>query len=152
IESYMADYFVNAFPEQLRIAGEGQDAWLNRKAYGIAVASDNTMLLDRLNTAITELKAAQLIDRIAATWLIPETAPEQAINPGEPRAGTAANEIFIGIVGQPVDMEPAGLIPDLIGWELKSNTMSGLYRVSPDSTIEPLLAESEPTISADGLE
>lgn len=152
IESYMATYFVNAFPEQLRIAGEGEAAWISRKAYGIAVAADNTMLLGRLNEAIAQIKANQLLDRIAATWLIPEASPEQAVNPGEPRAGTAANEIFIGVVGQLTDMDPAGLIPDLISWEIKSNTMSGLYRVSPDSTLEPLLAESEPSISEDKLE
>lgn len=152
LDSYVGQYFVNAFPEQLRIAGEGQDAWLNSKAYGIAVASDNTALLNRLNEAIAQVKASQTIDRLAATWLIPEASPEQAVDPGEPRAGTAANEIFIGVVGQLTDMDPAGLTADLIGWEIKSNTMSGLYRVGIASTLEPLLAEAAPAISEDKLE
>ena len=52
LDSYTAEYFVATFPEQLQIAGgEGRDAWLSRRAYGIAVAADNTELLDTLNGA-----------------------------------------------------------------------------------------------------
>jgi peptide/nickel transport system substrate-binding protein len=40
----------------------------------------------------------------------------------------------------------------LIGWEVKTNTMSGLYMYDGENNLIPLLAAAMPTISADGLE
>ncbi|MFO7538811.1 MAG: ABC transporter substrate-binding protein, partial [Chloroflexota bacterium] len=46
---------------------------------------------------------------------------------------------------------PAGE-QDLISWEVKSNTMSGLYRLDSSSQLVPLLAADFPQVSEDGLD
>jgi len=153
LDSYTAEYFVATFPEQLRIAGgEGRDAWLSQRAYGIAVAADNTELLDALNGALDTLRAEGTLDQLALTWLIPEANAAAAVDPGESRVGTPGTELFIGVVGQFSDMDPASLTTDFIGWEIKNNTMSGLYRFNADSRLEPLLASALPSVSEDKLE
>jgi peptide/nickel transport system substrate-binding protein len=153
IDSYTADYFAASFPEQVRIAGgEDRAAWLSAKSYGIAVAADNTELLDTLNTAIGQLHEENAIDQLTVAWLIPEADPAAAVDPGESRVGTPATELFIGVVGQFSDMDPASLTTDFVSWEIKHNTMSGLYRFNPDNTLAPLLASALPSVSADKLE
>ncbi len=154
VDSFMGDYFAATFPEQLKlVGGEGaRETWLDSRAYGIAVAADNSELLDRLNTAITELQEVGEIDRLAVTYLLAEENAAAAVDPGESRIGTPAGELFIGVVGSFTDMDPASLTVDNISWEIKQNVMSGLYRISPDSRVEPLLATALPTISEDKLE
>ncbi len=153
IDSYAAEYFVANFPEQVRIAGgEAEDGWLEQRAYGIAVAADNTELLDTLNTAIDGLRAEGVLDELTVTWLISEADPAAAVDPGESRVGTPTTELFLGVVGQFSDMDPASLTTDFIGWEIKTNTMSGLYRFNPDNVLEPLLASALPAVSEDKLE
>lgn len=153
LDSYAADYFVRNFPEQVRIAGgEGREAWLDNRAYGIAVAADNTSLLDTLNTAIDGLREGGELDELTVAWLISEADPAAAVDPGESRVGTPATELFIGVAGQFTDMDPASLTTDFIGWEIKTNTMSGLYRFNPDNVLEPLLASALPSVSEDKLE
>ncbi|MFQ5435199.1 MAG: ABC transporter substrate-binding protein, partial [Anaerolineae bacterium] len=149
IDSYTATHFVNSFPEQIKIAGAetGRDAWITRKAYGIAVAAHNQELLDVLNSAIAQAQSDQTIDRLIVAWLI----PEETIDPGEPRLGTPASELIIGILANQVDMDPASE-PDLVEWELKVNTMSGLFTVNGESEIVPMLAADFPEISDDKLE
>lgn len=149
IDSFTAEHFVNAFPEQIKIAGSdaGRDAWITRKAYGIAVAKQNQELLDNLNNAIAQAQNDQTIDRLIVAWLI----PEESINPGEPRLGTPASELIIGMLAGQVDMDPSS-DPDLVDWELKSNTMSGLFTVNGASEIVPMLAVDFPEISDDKLE
>ena len=153
VDSYTAEYFAASFPEQLRIAGdEGAEAWLDRRAYGIAVAADNADLLETLNKAIDELRGEGALDQLTLTWLIPEANPAAAIDPGESRVGTPGTELYIGVVGQFSDMDPASLTTDFIGWEIKNNTMGGLYRFNADNALEPLLASALPSVSADKLE
>lgn len=153
IDSYAAEYFVNNFPEQVRVAGgEGREAWLDYRAYGIAVAADNTQLLDTLNSAIDDLRDDGELNQLTVDWLISEADPAAAVDPGESRVGTSANELYIGLVGQFTDMDPASLTTDFIGWEIKNNTMSGLYRFTPDNVLEPLLASALPAVSEDKLE
>jgi len=153
IDSYAADYFVANFPEQVRIAGgEAEAGWLERRAYGIAVAADNTELLDTLNTALDGLRAEGVLDELTVAWLISEADPAAAIDPGESRVGTPTTELFLGVVGQFSDMDPASLTTDFIGWEIKTNTMTGLYRFNPDNVLEPLLAAALPAVSEDKLE
>jgi peptide/nickel transport system substrate-binding protein len=153
IDSYAAEYFAAHFPEQVRVAGgEGREAWLDARTYGIAVAADNTDLLDTLNEAIDAMQAESVFDQLTIDWLITEADPAAAVNPGESRVGTPATELFIGVVGQFSDMDPASLTTDFIGWEIKTNTMSGLYRFNPDNALEPLLAGALPAISEDKLE
>lgn len=153
IDSYAAEYFALNFPEQVRIAGgEGREAWLDYRAYGIAVASDNTQLLDDLNGAIDGLREEGELNQLTVDWLISEADPAAAVDPGESRVGTPATELYIGVVGQFSDMDPASLTTDFIGWEIKNNTMSGLYRFNPDNVLEPLLATALPSVSEDKLE
>ena len=153
IDSYAAEYFVNNFPEQVRVAGgEGREAWLDYRAYGIAVAADDTQLLDTLNSAIDDLRDDGELNQLTVDWLISEADPAAAVDPGESRVGTSANELYIGLVGQFTDMDPASLTTDFIGWEIKNNTMSGLYRFTPDNVLEPLLASALPAVSEDKLE
>jgi peptide/nickel transport system substrate-binding protein len=152
-DSYTAKHFATAFPEQIRLAGsEDPVTWIDHKAYGIAIAADNTTLLETINEALDELEQTGMIDQLTATWLIPEANAIAAVDPGESRVGTPTGELFIGVVGQFTDFDPASLNIDFISWEIKSNTMSGLYRFNPDNTLEPLLASELPTVSEDKLE
>jgi peptide/nickel transport system substrate-binding protein len=153
VDSYTAQYFADNFPEQVRIAGDGDEGgWFSRKTYGIAVAADNTGLLETLNSAIVDLQQTGVIDQMTVTWLISETNAVAAVDPGESRVGTPAGELFIGVVGEFTDMDPASLTVDFISWEIKNNTMSGLYRFNAENVLEPLLAAELPTISEDKLE
>lgn len=153
LDSYTAEYFASTFPEQLRIAGgEGRAAWLDDRSYGIAVAADNTDLLESLNSALDGLRESGELEQLALTWLIPEVNAAAAVNPGESRVGTPTTELYIGVVGQFSDMDPASLTTDFIGWEIKNNTMSGLYRFNADNQLQPLLAAALPSVSEDKLE
>jgi peptide/nickel transport system substrate-binding protein len=153
IDNESAEYFTTAFPQQLQIAGgEGQDAWINEKSYGIAVNENDTELLNKLNNAISQLKESSTLDEITVSWLIREDARAESIDPGESRVGTPTEEFFIGILGQLQDLDPATLNADFINWEIMQNTMSGLYRFNVQNELEPLLAEDFPQVSEDKLE
>lgn len=153
IDSESAEYFTDAFPQQLQIAGgEGQEAWISRKAYGIAVNENDAELLSRLNEAIAELQSGSVLDEITVSWLILDDARAETIEPGESRVGTPEEEFFIGILGQLQDLDPATLNTDFINWEIMHNTMSGLYRFNSANELEPLLAEDFPEISEDKLD
>lgn len=148
VDSTLATFYAESFPNQLKIVGgNGRESWISHKAYGIALSADNQELLERLNQAIANTQASGDIEREIVTWLI----PKENLDPGESRVGTPTDELFIGILGQLNDMDPASQ-SDLIGWEVKSNTMSGLYSFSHTNELVPMLAEGMPTISADGLE
>ena len=68
LDSYIADYFVASFPEQMRIAGgEGATAWIDRRAYGIAVAADDTELLNTLNDALAGLREEGVLNELTVT-------------------------------------------------------------------------------------
>lgn len=148
IDNFTAEHFVNAFPEQLKIAGgEGREAWISQKAYGIAVSAEDTALLERLNQAILQVKDEMTLERLMVAWLI----PEDNIKAGESRVGTPPGEFIIGILGQLADMEPASG-PDLVSWEIKSNTMSGLFAFNSNNRLVPILASGQPAVSEDKLE
>jgi peptide/nickel transport system substrate-binding protein len=147
IENYTAQYYVETYPDRLKIiGGDGKGGWLDGRAYGIAVAADNQPLLDQLNSAIEIIQNKGALDRITV-----ELIPPEILDPGESRAGTPANELHIGIQGQIVDMDPAGS-SDFISWEVKTNTMSGLFSFNSNSELVPMLATSFPEISETGLE
>ncbi len=153
IDSHSADYFAESFPQQLQISGgDGDEAWISRKSYGIAVAANNSELLAKLNDAIAQMKADQVIKRLTVAWLILDDLPAGSIDPGESRVGTPAGEFFIGVIGKLEDMDPASSSSDFINWEIMNNSMSGLYRFSAENELQPVLAESMPTISEDKLE
>lgn len=154
IDSAIADYYTQRFPDQLKIVGgNGRDAWITSKAYGLALAADNTELLEKFNSAIATAQQNGDIEREVATWLI----PPDTLQPGESRVGTPTDELFIGILVSPdslgslPNMDPAAQ-SDLLSWEVKNNTLSGLYRFNASNELAPLLAASMPTISEDGLE
>ncbi|MEM7332042.1 MAG: ABC transporter substrate-binding protein [Chloroflexota bacterium] len=147
IDSTSAEFFTTQFPDQIKIiGGEGRSAWIQQRGYGLAVASDNDTLLTELNSAILSLQSNGAFERNMATLI-----PTDTLIPGEPRAGTAADELVIGMIGDIVSLDPSGA-PALIDWEIKSNVMSGLYRINNGNELEPLLAIDLPTISDDGLE
>ncbi len=156
VDSTIATYYATNFPEQLKIVGgngngdsrgDSRNAWITQKAYGLALAADNEALLAKLNAAINVAQDRGDIEREIITWLI----PRDTLEPGESRVGTPGDELFIGILGELTDMDPAAQ-SDLIGWEVKNNTMSGLYRFNSNNELAPLLAASMPVISEDGLE
>lgn len=148
IDSTLATFYAESFPNQLKIVGgNGRESWISHKAYGIALSADNQELLERLNQAIATAQESGDIEREIVTWLI----PKDNLDPGESRVGTPTDELFIGILGQLNDMDPAAQ-SDFIGWEVKSNTMSGLYSFTHQNELVPMLAEAMPTISEDGLE
>ena len=146
IDHFNAQYFTTTFPEQLKVVGEAEAAWISRKSYSLAVAADNAELLLQLNEAIETVHNENLAE-IASEWLVDETV---ALEPGESRVGTPSNELVIGMVGQLTDLDPISL-PTLINWELLQNTMSGLYRWNSQNQLEPILATGLPTVSEDGL-
>jgi peptide/nickel transport system substrate-binding protein len=148
IDSEDAVHFTTTFPQALKIAGgEGREAWITSRAYGIAVAEANSPLLEALNNAISLAQSSGQIDRAIRGWLV----PGESIAAAESLVGTPADEIVIGLVGQPSSMDPASG-RDIVSWEIKVNTSSGLLMLSADNTLAPALAADLPTVSADGLE
>ena len=153
IDSHSADYFAESFPQQLKISGgEEGESWISRKSYGIAIAANDSELLKKLNDAIAQMKADQVIKRLTVAWLILDDFPAGGIDPGESRVGTPAGEFFIGVIGQLEDMDPASLSSDFVNWEIMNNSMSGLYRFNADNELQPMLAEGMPLISEDKVE
>ncbi len=149
LDHFSAQQFATTYPEQLKIVGgAGEEAWLSRKAYSIAVPRSSVAWLQRLNEAITAVQADGRLAETVLAWLVPNVAD---IDVGESRIGTPPTELILGIVGDLSDMEPASA-PNLISWEIKHNTMSGLYRFTPENELVPALALDFPTISEDGLE
>ncbi|MGH2538811.1 MAG: ABC transporter substrate-binding protein [Candidatus Promineifilaceae bacterium] len=149
LDSDDARYFTTAYPLQLKVAGGPDEAaWLSHKRYGIAVAAGNERLLRRLNEAIAGAQEEGAIEPIIQEWLV----AEDNIVAGESLVGTPADELVIGITGVLNDLDPAARDLDWIGWEVKANVMSGLYRLDANNTLQPLLAAGPPQVSADGLE
>ncbi len=149
IDHFNGRYFTEKFPEQLKIVGgTEQDAWLSSKQFGIALAAEKNDLLQRLNSAISQLQNNNIVEQLSTTWLVSDNS---RIIPGESRVGTAQSELVIGILGVMPDMDPASN-PNLISWEVKNNTMSGLYTIDPQSQTIPTLALGQPAISEDGTE
>ncbi|MCP5098876.1 MAG: transporter substrate-binding domain-containing protein [Chloroflexi bacterium] len=147
IENYTAEYYVQSYPDRLKIVGgNSSDAWITSRKFGIAVAADNLPLLTIFNDAIIAIRNRGTLSHIAV-----ELIPDEPFHPGESRAGTPADELYIGMLGQPVDLDPAGSA-DLISWEIKSNTMSGLFMFNTNNELVPMLATSFPIISEDKLE
>lgn len=149
LDSDDAEYFTGLYPLQLKIAGgTGQESWITQKAYGIVLPEQNEVLLETLNSAIAEVRENGTVERLTQTWLV----PTETINAGESLVGTLGDELVIGIVSDLTDLDPAARDPELAGWELKRNIMSGLLMVDADNQLVPLLAEDFPLISEDGTE
>ena len=150
LDNYTGSYFAETYPEQLKLAaGSDRSSWISETAFAIAVAADNPELLARLNQAIAQTQANSGLERMTALLIDDES--ERPLDPGEPRTGTSAGELVIGMVGQLTNLDPA-MPPDLIDWEVKMNTMGGLYMVDSDNQLVPVLASGLPQISEDGLE
>ncbi len=148
IDNDDAGQYVNNYYQQLRIAGESGAPWLASRQYGIAVANGNEVLLDTLNSAISQARSDGTVDRLSRAWL----TPQDRLVAGESLIGTLDREFVVGmVVNEQINMDPSGG-PNAISWELKTNTMSGLVGFSADNELIPLLAESLPTVSADGTQ
>jgi peptide/nickel transport system substrate-binding protein len=143
-----AEHFTRTYYEQLKIAGgNGQDAWITHEAYVIAVGDDEPELLDAINQAIAEARADGSIERITRSWLV----SKETLDAGESLIGTPEDMIVIGVVGALENVDPAAP-PDLIGWEVKSNSMSGLYMFNAADELVPVLAAGPPVVSEARLE
>ncbi|MCB8974063.1 MAG: transporter substrate-binding domain-containing protein [Ardenticatenaceae bacterium] len=148
-DSYTADYFAQTYNDQIKVVGgTGRAGWISQKGYAIAVSSSNQALLERLNAAITAVQTAGNIDRLTVAWLL----PSDTLTPGEPRIVASPNDMVIGIVGSPSDLDPAAQNSNLTSWEIKINTMSGLYSLTANNSLVPMLATALPTLSEDKLE
>ena len=143
-----AEYYAATYPQQLRITGgQGREAWITAKAYGIAVSEGNTPLLELLNAAIAKAVANGAVEALTREWLV----SQEPINAGESLVGTLSDELVIGMVGELTSLDPAARGRDLIGWEVRHNIMSGLLRVDAQNNLVPSLAEDFPLISEDKL-
>ena len=143
-----AEHFTRTHYEQLRIAGgSGREAWISHRSYVIAVSDSRPELLEALNSAIEQARSDGTVERVARSWLV----SQETIDAGESLIGTPDDIIVIGVLGQLENMDPAAP-PSKIGWEVKYNTMSGLYVLDEQNSLVPLLAAGAPQLSADGLE
>lgn len=143
-----AEHFTRTYYEQLKIAGgSGSDAWITRQSYVIAVGAEDPELLADVNETIAQARADGTIERITRNWLV----SKETIDAGESLIGTPGDMIVIGVAGALDNLDPAAP-PDTIGWEVKSNTMSGLYMFNAEDELAPVLAAGPPQVSEDGLE
>ena len=143
-----AEHFTRTHYEQLKIAGgTGRDAWITQRSYVIAVSDDHPELLEEVNNAIAEVRVDGTVERITRNWLV----SEETIDAGESLIGTPGDIIVIGMLGELESIDPA-TAPTTIGWEVKLNTMSGLYVFDEQNNLVPVLADGPPQVSADGLE
>lgn len=141
-------HYTETYFQQLKIAGDaGESAWITRQSYVIAVNANNAELFQSLNGAINQLRTTGVIDELTRTWLV----SNDTIDPGESLVGTPPDVIVIGVMGEVSGLDPAG-VPDTIIWELKRNTMSGLFRLDTDNNLVPDLAAGVAQVSQDQLE
>lgn len=143
-----AEHYTRTHYEQLKIVGgSGSNAWITHQSYYMAVDTDHPSLLEEVNEAIAQAKADGTIERITRNWLV----SKETVDMGESLIGTPNDIIVIGVVGQLDNVDPAAA-PDTIGWEVKGNTMSGLFMFDAEDNLVPVLADGMPEVSDDGLE
>ncbi|MFN2187163.1 MAG: ABC transporter substrate-binding protein, partial [Candidatus Promineifilaceae bacterium] len=148
IDNLNAAHFTGTYPQQLKIAGgRGRDAWINAKAYGIALPRENEALLTLLNDSIAQAYAEGVIEQLIAKWLV----SDEDIAAGESLVGTPEDEIVIGVSAQLTGLDPAASPADFISWEVKSNIFGGLLMLDEFSTVTPILASELPQVSEDNL-
>ena len=143
-----AEHYTRTHYEQLKIVGgTGRDAWITHQSYYMAIDEDHASLVEEVNEAIAQAQADGTIERITRNWLV----SKETIDMGESLIGTPDDIIVIGVVGQLDNVDPAAA-PDFIGWEVKANTMSGLFMFDAEDNLVPVLADGMPEVSEDGLE
>jgi ABC-type transport system substrate-binding protein len=148
LDNSNAEHYTRTHFEQLKIAGgNGRDAWIDHQTYVVAVNDQRPDLLDAANQAIAAAREDGTLERITRNWLV----SKETINAGESLIGTPNDIIVIGMLGSVDSVDPAAA-PDAIGWELKYNTMSGLYMFDADNSLVPVLADGPPTLSENKLE
>ena len=146
LDDESAKLYADSYYQQLRIVGgEGNEAWITSRAYGIAVSAQNQTLLALLNEAITTTAEANQEQQL--TWLV----QQERLVAGQSLIGTLDREFVLGVVAAEINLDPVAA-PDPISWEIKTNTMSGLVRFTADNELVPALAESLPVVSPDGRE
>lgn len=143
-----AEHYTRTHYEQLKIAGgSGRNAWITHQSYYMVVDEDHASLLEEVNEAIAEAQSDGTIERITRNWLV----SKETLDMGESLIGTPNDIIVIGVVGQLDNADPSAA-PDPIGWEVKSQMMSGLYMFDAEDNLVPVLADGLPEVSEDGLE
>ena len=142
-----ADYYTQTYYEQLkRVEGPGREGWITHHSYVIGVDENQPELLQGINRAIAEARSDGTIARITRDWLV----SVESVDMGESLIGTPADTVVVGVVGTLESVDPAAA-PDMIGWEVKRNTMSGLYTFDGEDVLVPALASGPPQISEDHL-
>ena len=146
-----ATFFVEQYFQQLKIVGEGESAWLKTDEYGIAVSTENSALLERLNEAITALQTDGTLPAIADSYLITPAT----INAGDSLIGTATNEFVVGVVGNLSpdlsDLNAGNQPATFLSWEIAGNLAQGLYTLDQDNQLVTHLF-TDAFISEDGLQ
>jgi peptide/nickel transport system substrate-binding protein len=148
IDSDDAEHYTRTHYEQLKIVGgTGRDAWLAAESYVMAVSNERPELLEAVNEAIIQGKSDGTIERVTRNWLV----SKETIDAGEPLLGTPDDIIVVGILGELEGLDPAAA-PSITSWEVKYNTMSGLYMFNNAGELVPVLASGPPQVSPDRLE
>lgn len=143
-----ATQFTDTYFQQLKIVGgPGREAWITSRTQVMAVNANQPELLAALNGAIAQLNEDGTAERLVRNWLVSKAT----LDAGESLVGTPDDVLVIGVIGQTGSIDPADQ-PDIIGWEIKRNTMSGLVMFDADNNLVPILAADFPVISADKLE
>jgi ABC-type amino acid transport substrate-binding protein len=149
LDSDDAAEYAAKYPQQLKITGgSGEEAWISKRAYGIAVPEEDQALLALLNEAIGQAAAGGRLEQLTKQWLV----ANQPINAGESLVGTPDDELVIGIAEELISLDPANRQPDLVSWEVQRNIMSGLLGYDAQNNLIPVLAADLPLISEDKLE
>jgi peptide/nickel transport system substrate-binding protein len=149
LDSDDAAEYAAKYPQQLKITGgSGEEAWISKRAYGIAVPEEDQALLALLNEAIGQAAAGGSLEQLTKQWLV----ANQPINAGESLVGTPDDELVIGIAEELISLDPANRQPDLVSWEVQRNIMSGLLGYDAQNNLIPVLAADLPLISEDKLE
>lgn len=145
INSLDAEVYTDRYYQRLKVVGKGTpDYWIAEQQFGIAVAANNERLLEKLNAAIFEYKAADLEMVVATRWLASDTP----IEAGESLIGTPDDRMLVGVVASEINFDPAAEY-DRVSHEVQLNTLRGLVKVDGDGVIVGDLAVGLPEISAD---
>ncbi len=140
-----AEAYTDRYYQRLKVAGAGTpDYWIAEQQFGIALAANNNMLLEKLNAAIFAYKSADLETTIGTRWLASNTP----IDAGESLIGTPTDRMLVGVVASEINFDPASEY-DRVSHEVQLNTLRGLVKVDSDGAIVGDLAVGLPEISAD---
>ena len=124
-DSYVADYFSQTYSDQIKIVGgNGRNAWISQKTLRHCRLGQQHHLARQIEWGDYGRTLKPVKSKHSPS---PGCSPQTRSRPGEPRVVASPNEMVIGIVGDLSDLDPAARFSNLTSWEIKINTMSGLY-------------------------